>query len=266
MGKTLNKEKLKQIKIPLPSPEEQKRIVEELDKANLMKQKRNHAVALLDDYLKAVFLEMFGDPVVNEKGWETKTIEQIAKNERYSIKRGPFGGALKKEIFVNDGYLVYEQFHALNNDFSMARYFIDEKKFQELKAFEVKAGDIIISCSGVYLGKLAIVPPNCKKGVINQALLKVSLNEEIMKNILFVHIFTNENFKNKFFGKKIGSGIPNFPPMTTFKKFEFICPPIELQEEFVSIIDKIKILKQSMLTQSIELDTNFNALMQVAFA
>jgi type I restriction enzyme S subunit len=44
---------------------------------------------------------------------------------------------LKKEIFVPSGYLVYEQFHALNNDFSFARYFIDEAKFQELKGFEV---------------------------------------------------------------------------------------------------------------------------------
>lgn len=64
---------------------------------------------------------MFGDPVWNEKGWETRTIEQLVKKEKYALKRGPFGGALKKEIFLPSGYLVYEQFHALNNAFSFAR-------------------------------------------------------------------------------------------------------------------------------------------------
>ncbi len=261
----ISKGYISNIDIPEISLEDQKRIVKILDKADALRQKRKQAIELLDDYLKSVFLEMFGDPVKNDKGWELKTIEQLVKKDKYSIKRGPFGGALKKEIFVDDGYLVYEQFHALNNDFTMERYFIDEKKFQELKAFEVRANDIIISCSGIYLGKLAIVPENCKKGIINQALLKITLDNLKMTNLLFINIFTNTNFKNKFFGNKIGSGIPNFPPMQQFKKFTFICPPIELQNKFSEIVQKIESLKQSMFVQSTELETQFQALMQKAF-
>ena len=199
-------------------------------------------------------------------GWETKTIEQLVKNERYSIKRGPFGGSLKKEVFVEDGYLVYEQFHALNNDFTMARYFINEEKFNELKAFEVKAGDIIISCSGVYLGKLAIVPEGSRKGIINQALLKISLDNTKMNSQLFLYIFSNKNFKNKFFGSNIGSGIPNFPAMPEFKKFSFIYPPIELQNRFALVVEKTKALKQKMLTQSYKLETQFQSLSQRSFS
>ncbi len=257
---------LKRIRVPVPSLEDQKLIVSILDQADALRQKRKTAMKLMDEYVRSVFMEMFGDPVANPKGWKTKTIEEFAKDEKHSIKRGPFGGSLKKEIFVDDGYLVYEQFHALNNDFSMARYFINEAKFHELKAFEVKEGDIIISCSGVYLGKLAIVPPGSKKGIINQALLKVSLDENIMTNILFTYIFTNQNFKNKFFGNKIGSGIPNFPPMSQFKKFEFICPPIDKQIEFQRLIGDAKKLSESMKTQSEELDNQFNVLAQQAFA
>ena len=152
-----------------------------------------------DELTQSLFLDMFGDPVTNPKGWETQTIEELVKDEKYSLKRGPFGGALKKEIFVEEGYLVYEQFHALNNDFSMARYFIDKEKYNELIGFAVKPKDIIISCSGVYLGKLAIIPDEAKEGVINQALLKLTLNHSKMINEFFVFHFTQENFKKNLF-------------------------------------------------------------------
>jgi len=256
---------LKKAKFLVPPLEDQKRIVKILETADALRQKRKLAITLLDDYIKSVFLDLFGDPISNPKGWETRTIEYLVKKEKHSIKRGPFGGSLKKEIFVDQGYLVYEQFHALNNDFSMARYFINEEKFQELKAFEVKADDIIISCSGVYLGKLAIVPKNCKKGIINQALLKLTLDQSRMNNIFFVSVFSNKNFSNKYFGNKIGSGIPNFPPISEFKKFKFIFPPLDLQDIYADIVQKTESLKQSMLIQSAELDTQFQSLLQSSF-
>lgn len=261
----IRKKILADIQFPILPYEYQKHIVKILDSVDAIRQKRKQAITLLDDYIQSVFLTMFGDPVTNPKGWDVKTIEQFVKKEKYSIKRGPFGGSLKKEIFVNKGYLVYEQYHALNNDFEMERYFIDEVKFDELKAFEVKAGDIIISCSGLYLGKLAIIPKNCKKGIINQALLKITLEQSKMNNIFFVYVFSNKNFRNKFFGNKIGNGMPNFPSINEFKKFNFIYPPIDLQNEFASRVEKMESLKQRMLIQSADLDIEFQALRQKAF-
>jgi len=263
--KHISKKYLSNIKIPIQSLENQRKISAFLTRLEELIEKRKESIKLLDELIKSTFLDMFGDPVLNNKEWETKTIEELVKDEPYAIKRGPFGGALKKEIFVDEGYLVYEQFHALNNDFSMARYFINDEKFNELKGFEVKAGDIIISCSGVYLGKLAIVPLEAQKGIINQALLKISLDENKMDNILFTHIFTNVNFKNKFFGANRGAGIPNFPPMKDFKKFLFITPPIELQKNFVQKIQKIEDTKKLYQDSLDELTNLFNSTAQKAF-
>ena len=86
--------------------------------------------------------------------------------------RGPFGGSLKKSCFVESGYAVYEQ-HAIYDQFTDVRYFIDEAKFNEMKRFELKPNDLIMSCSGT-MGKVAIVPQNIEKGIINQALLKLT--------------------------------------------------------------------------------------------
>jgi type I restriction enzyme S subunit len=257
--------KYSQLQIHLPPLPKQQKIASILDAADALIKNEKALVAKYDELTQALFLDMFGDPVSNSKGWGIKTIEQIVKSGKGSIKRGPFGGALKKEIFVEDGYLVYEQFHALNNDFSRSRYFIDENKFNELKGFEVHPGDIIISCSGVYLGKLAVIPQNARKGIINQALLKVTLDESKMTNDFFVFLFSHKNFREKYFDANRGAGIPNFPPMSEFKKFPFISPPMKLQNQFterVAIIEEQKIIAQKTLEKSEEL---FNSLLQKAF-
>lgn len=256
---------LEKLSFQLPQIFFQLSIAKLLTKAENLIAKRKESIQLLDEFLKSTFLEMFGDPVRNEKDWKTKTIEYFAKKKRYSLKRGPFGGALKKEIFTPSGYLVYEQYHALNNDFSFERYYIDEKKFQELKAFEVAPDDIIISCSGVYLGKLAIVPKGAKKGIINQALLKVTLDDKIINNHFFVFMFSHESFKNKFYGNFIGSGIPNFPSMIEFKRFLFIYPPFELQTKFAQIVEKTESLKTQYHQSLRELENLYGSLSQKAF-
>lgn len=256
---------VKTLEIPLPSLPTQQKIAAILDAADNLRRKDKELLAKYDSLLQSIFYHFFGDPVRNERGWDTKSITNLVENAKHSIKRGPFGGALKKEIFVPDGYLVYEQYHALNNDFSFGRYFISEKKFRELVAFKVVPGDILISCSGVYLGKLAIVPEGSKPGIINQALLKVRLNENVMTNHFFTFLFTHSSFRKKFFGDNRGSGIPNFPPMEEFKAFDFICPPIEEQRKFTTIAQNVIQQKAQIKEQIQQSEALFQTLLQKAF-
>lgn len=256
---------LRNMKIPYPPLEEQRRIAAILDKADGVRRKRKEAIRLTEELLKSTFLEMFGDPVTNPKGWEVKTIEDITVNQKGAIKRGPFGGALKKDIFIQAGFLVYEQYHALNNDFSFERYYISEDKFEEMKGFEVKPGDIIISCSGVYLGKLAIVPENAKPGIINQALLRITLNQRKMNNYFFLYHFSHESFRDKFFAANRGSGVPNFPPISEFKTFPFIVPPIEDQNKFSARLQQIQGFQSKAYESIKESENLFNSLLQRAF-
>ena len=233
-------EVVKNLNIPLPPLQEQKRIVSKLD---TLFEKIDKAIALhqqnmdeADVFMGSVLNDVFGE--LKEK-YESTKMKDVVKKEKTSIKRGPFGSALKKSFFVESGYLIYEQYHALNNDFSMERYFIDEEKFNELKGFEVKSGDIIISCSGVYLGKLAIIPENHTKGIINQALLKLTLDKEIIINKLFVY-FWNNLINNGFFNKvKKGAAIPNMPPVKELKEIDIPVPPLQLQQKTVAYLDEI---------------------------
>ena len=229
----------------------QKRIVDILGKCEMIIRLRTRELELLDNLIKARFVEMFG--CIHDGRFDMKTLLEIVNDDKNSIKRGPFGGALKKEDFVEDGYLVYEQRHAIHNDFEYAKYYINQEKYEDMIGFKVIPGDLIISCSGVTLGRIAEVPEGAKEGIINQALLKLSLNPHIMMNTFFIQQFRGEEIQNILFGFSRGSGIPNMPSMSEVKAVKFICPPLELQKEycdFVHQVDKSKVAVQKALDET----------------
>jgi type I restriction enzyme S subunit len=115
------------------------------------------------------------------------------------------------------------------------------------------------------LGKLAIVPEGAKPGIINQALLKLTLDENIYKNEFFVKVFTQENFKETYFASERGAAIPNFPPMATFKEFKFICPPIKIQNEYLSLVQNLQNQTDIVSTEQKTTDNLFQTLIQKAF-
>lgn len=263
--RSLTKTDFLNLEVPFLPLDDQIRIAHLLGKVEGLIAQRKQHLQQLDDLLKSVFLEMFGDPVRNEKRWETKTLPQLALPGKNSLKRGPFGGALKKEIFVETGYLVYEQSHALNNDYSFARYFVTEKKYQELIDFKVMPGDVLISCSGVYLGKLSMVPADAKPGIINQALLKVSLDPKKIRHRFFVHVFGSPQFKGKYFPSNRGGAIPNLPPMSVMKAIPFIYPPLELQQDFTDLFEKVEALKSQYQQSLADLESLYGVMSQQAF-
>ena len=249
--------------IPYPSLKKQVEIANNLDKILKIIEARKTELSLLDNLIKARFVEMFGS--IHDGRYDMKTLPEIVNDDKNSIKRGPFGGALKKDDFVEDGYLVYEQRHAIHNDFEYAKYYITQGKYEDMIGFKVIPGDLIISCSGVTLGRIAEVPEGAKEGIINQALLKLSLNPEVMLNTFFIQQFRGEEIQEILFGFSRGSGIPNMPSMSEVKAVKFICPPLELQKQycdFVNQVDKSKVAIQAALDKSQLL---FDSLMQKYF-
>ncbi len=165
------------------------------------------------------------------KNWEKKKLGDIC-----GFVRGPFGGSLKKNIFKPEGYAVYEQQHAIYDQFDDIRYFIDENKFNEMKRFELKTGDLIMSCSGT-MGKVAIVPNEFKKGIINQALLKISPSNKI-SNVFLKLWMQSESFQESLKNYSGGAAIQNVASVAILKGIEIPLPPLPEQQRIVSILDE----------------------------
>ena len=191
-------------------------------KANIEKNIVN-AKELFENYLQNVF--------------ENDKLEKKEWGELCDFVRGPFGGSLKKDVFKESGYVVYEQKHAIHDHFNQLRYFIDENKFNEMKRFEVFPGDLIMSCSGVTLGRIAVIPEGIPRGIINQALLKLTPKKNISSNYIKYWVRSNV-FQKIIFEYSGGAAIPNVPSAKILKQIKIPCPNFKEQEIIVDQIDK----------------------------
>ena len=165
------------------------------------------------------------------KGWETKMLDDI-----FGFVRGPFGGSLKKVIFVEDGFAVYEQQHAIYNQFDEIRYFIDNTKFLEMQRFELRPNDLIMSCSGT-MGRVAIVPDNIRRGIINQALLKLTPSSAVSAEFLR-YWMDSTGFQDSLKEQSGGAAIQNVASVRILKQIQIPLPPLPEQQRIVGILDE----------------------------
>lgn len=224
-------EKYSKFKIPLPPLPIQKEIVCILDKFTELTKKLSEELSeeliarkqQYEYYREQLFT--FGDDV------EWKSLKELLKPKGYI--RGPFGSALKKEFFVNEGVPIYEQQHAIYNkrDF---RYYIDNNRAEKLKRFMVKPYDLIISCSGT-IGKISIITPQDREGIINQALLILRLDLTKVK-IRYIKYYL-ECFTNLIVTSS-GGAVTNIEKREIIEKIKIPIPLLKEQQRIVDILDR----------------------------
>ena len=160
----------------------------------------------------------------------------LDKND--GVRRGPFGSALKKEIFVkNSDYVVYEQQNAIYDNYK-TRYNITKEKFDELHKFSLKENDFIMSGAGT-IGRISRVPKGIKKGVFNQALIRFRINNELTNPEYFLQFVRAENMQRKLTGANPGSAISNLVPMSEVKKWEVFVPIKAEQKKLGSFFEQL---------------------------
>lgn len=212
----VTKEQLATLEIPVPSFDKQKEIVAELlQYQNVIKGCEN----LIENYVPSL------PPYEN---WEVVRMEDVC-----SMVRGPFGGALKKEIFVESGYKVYEQSHAIKNDFKIGRYYITKPKFEEMKRFALQPGDLIMSCSGT-MGKVAVFPEGAEEGIINQALLRLIPDQNVIRPMFLKLLMDSPHFQAQLFKGATGVAIKNVAGVDEIKGFEIALPSLDEQDEILT--------------------------------
>lgn len=196
--------------------------------------------------------------VKDRKGREDKNIKELDDEVPYELptnwkwvrfgeiglfKKGPFGSALTKAMFVpksDDTVKVYEQQHAIQKNSELGTYYITREYFDEkMRGFEVLPGDIIVSCAGT-IGETYILPDEIEQGIINQALMRVSLVPSVNKR--FFQYYFDANLKKTAQEESNGSAIKNIPPFDVMKNWYFPLAPLKEQERIVDKIDELLLL------------------------
>ena len=167
-----------------------------------------------------------------DSSWKSKKFKELLDSTE-GIRRGPFGSALKKELFVqNSEYVVYEQQNAIYDHFN-TRYRISEEKYHELKKFMLLPGDFIMSGAGT-IGKISLVPDGIEKGVFNKALIRLRVNKNIDKEF-FLQWMRSPEMQNKLTQANPASAMVNLVPMSEIKEWEVIVPSLEEQSTIGSL-------------------------------
>lgn len=155
------------------------------------------------------------------EGWRASTLEHVLEEKGYI--RGPFGSALKVDDMQTKGIPVYEQQHVLDEHRNF-RYFISNEKYNQLKRFSVQLHDILISCSGVNLGKLSTIKNTDPLGIINQALLILRINCQIIDSICVKHFLVTKEGKKLLIQESGGSAQPNIAKREVIQSIPYLLP------------------------------------------
>ena len=247
---SISKAIAKSLKIPSPQPSEQHKIATVLYTVDRVIEKTEEIISQTERLKQGVMNDLFEKgyydhseydevrigPFLYEKptSWDIRTIEE-SKDGENGLRRGPFGGMLKKEIFVDSGFKVYQQQNVIYDDFDYGDYYVTEEKFRDMERFSIDSGDILISCSGT-LGKIAVVPEDHQEGVINQALLKFTVDEEMFQTQYMKYFLESRIGQRQLILSSRGSAMKNMAPMEFVRSSRIFMPPVNEQKKISSAL------------------------------
>lgn len=182
--------------------------------------------------------------------WKEYKLRDLLSKKGYI--RGPFGSALKRAEMKTNGIPVYEQQHAIYNT-RVFRFFIDEKKFEELRRFITLPNDLIISCSGT-VGEVSIVSETDQKGVISQALLALRPNTQIVSSLFLYYFFKTRNGHQQLLNASHGSVQINIAKRETVESIPINIPDIDTQNTITEILSSLdnKIALNNAINKNLE--------------
>lgn len=233
----------KKLEINLPSLEEQKRIIQKLAKIENIINNRKRELVLLDDCIKARFVEMFGNPVANEKGWNV----DLCKNLTTKIGSGatPKGG---KESYLTKGISLIRSLNVHNNQFVYDDLAcISMEQAEKLNNVIIQQGDVLLNITGASVARCCIVPNSVLPARVNQHVSIIRCNEKLLP--VFVScMFTDDNFQQFLLNVATGGGATREAiTKEEIEKFVLITPPIERQKKFVDFVEQIDKSKFSVM-------------------
>ncbi len=243
---------LKQMTIPVPSLPEQKRILAELDCLSGVIEKQKQQLKELDNLAQAIFYDMFGDPITNEKGWEVKKLEEIATSQ--------IGITYKPENVSDDGVIVLRSSNI--QDSTLAFDDIVRVNCPIKDAKYVKENDILMcSRNGSFrlVGKVAMIPKLSEKMTYGAFMTIIRSDYQ---HYLFA-FFKSPAFRTQLTTAQTAT--INQITVKMLNEIQVALPPLSLQQEFASKIESIEKQKELIKQSLSETETLFNSRMDYYF-
>ncbi len=249
---------LKKVKIPIPPLSDQIHIANILSKAENLITQRKESIKLLDEFLKSTFLEMFGDPVRNEKNWEMMSGQKYLSKLTVGVVIKPASHYVEKGVIALRSLNIKPNRIDLNNLVCFSK----ETNEKILAKSILREGDVVFVRTGV-TGTAAIIPKeldgcNCIDLIITRP------KENLINPQYLVFFFNSDIGKRIVLSKQVG-GIQQHFNIGAMKSLQIPIPPIKLQTQFAQIVEKIEAIKTQYQQSLQELENLYGSLSQKAF-
>lgn len=242
--------------IPLPSIATQKKIAAILDKADALRKKDQQQLAKYDELLQSVFYDMFGDPVKNEKGWETKKLSDMIE----FMTSGSRGWA---RFYQTTGDIFLRINNVKKNFLKLDDViYVNAPKGAEAERTKVKVNDILLSITAD-LGRTAVIPDGFPTAYINQHLALIRLHGNY--NSFYVSQYISSKGGHVQLMKSNKGGVKAGLNFNDIKELKIPLPPIALQNSFFSVAQNIQTQKEILKQQAEQSENLFQSLLQRAF-
>ena len=253
---------LAEYEIPLPPLTEQKRIASLLARADRLRQLRQTAHNLGDALLQSVFLEMFGNPLVNDKGWKVRTLRSVSSK----FSDGPFGSDLKSEHYVSEGVRVIRlQNIGVGNLIDNDQAYISEEHFAELSKHRCLPGDVIVGTMGDPNLRAMILPDSIPQALNKADCVQIRVNPKICNNQFICWLVNMPQTLQLASGMIHGQTRARIN-MGRLAELEVPIPPLSLQEEFAGVVARVESLRGRMGESTRQVEGLFESLLAEAFS
>ena len=258
---SLTKADLLKIKIDLPRIEEQKNIIDNIMKTESIIALRRQELSDLDKLIKARFVEMFGDPKINDKCWNSGMISDF-----YKVKGGK---RIPKGMGYADGITAHPYLRAtdmknetiLDDDI----HYIDNEVYEHIKRYTVKGGDIYLTNVGVNLGMAGVIPDKYDGANLTENAVKlVPKTEKVIDGRFLAHYINSPGIQVYINERKMSVGVPKLA-IFRIETMPLLLPPIAIQMQFVQFCDQVNKSKVAVQKALDEIQLLFDSLMQKYF-
>ena len=261
--KHISKGYINEIKIPVPPLNIQKEIVEILNSADLLCRKDLELINKYEELSESIYIDLFGQPFKNERNFKKVKIADIVLKGKNKIRSGPFGSDLLHSEFVQSGISVLGIDNVVENRFrNRNQRFITEQKFNQLSRYQVFEDDVLVSIMGT-VGRSAVVPKNIGLAINTKHLVAITTNKKLINpHFLNYSLIHNQEILFQIKQKSKGA-IMDGLNIGIIKELELFLPPLELQNQFIKLLNIIIYQKELLLQKQSEL--LFNSISQKAF-
>ena len=234
-----NKTQLKSIVIPIAPLEEQTQICNVLDKVQNVIDKRTQELEKLDNLIKARFVEMFGNPVLNDRGWPEKLLAEITT--KIGSGATPKGG---KGAYQDEGITFIRSMNVHNGQFEYKDLaHISDEQASKLDSVKVEEKDVLLNITGASVARSCVVPNEILPARVNQHVCIVRCKDYVAPEFLN-YLLIDDNYQNLLWSIARSGATREAITKQQVENLHIILPPAEWQTKFmvfVAQVDKSKV-------------------------